>query len=81
VRTRRRATATSAATTSRCTSPTSTAADLRRRGLRVLGEPTAGTGAHAGQRWVYFLSPWVMQFELVSYPGGKAYDRDPGAFA
>ncbi|GHJ38490.1 VOC family protein [Streptomyces sp. TS71-3] len=55
--------------------------DLRRRGLRVLGAPTASTGAHAGQRWVYFLSPWGMQFELVSYPGGKAYDRDPDAFA
>jgi catechol 2,3-dioxygenase-like lactoylglutathione lyase family enzyme len=56
-------------------------ADLRRRGLRVLGEPTVSKGAHAGQRWVYFLSPWGMQFELVSYPGGKAYDHDPNAFA
>ncbi|HXA58155.1 MAG TPA: VOC family protein [Streptosporangiaceae bacterium] len=55
-------------------------ADLRRRGLRVLGEPTASKGAHEGQRWVYFLSPWGMQFELVSYPGGKAFDRDPDAF-
>ncbi len=26
-----------------------------------------------GQRWVYFLSPWGMQFELVSYPNGKAF--------
>ena len=26
-----------------------------------------------GQRWVYFLSPWGMQFELVSYPHGKAF--------
>jgi glyoxylase I family protein len=24
---------------------------------------------------VYFLAPWGMQFELVSYPGGKAFDR------
>lgn len=54
--------------------------DLRRRGLRVLGEPTAGKGAHEGQRWVYFLSPWSMRFELVSFPGGKAFDRDPDAF-
>ncbi len=22
---------------------------------------------------MYFLSPWGMQLELVSYPGGKAY--------
>ncbi|MFE4666442.1 VOC family protein [Streptomyces sp. NPDC056716] len=56
-------------------------ADLRRRGLRVLGEPTTSRGASEGQRWVYFLAPWGMQFELVSYPGGKAFDHDPGAFA
>lgn len=56
-------------------------ADLHRRGLRVLGEPTASKGAHEGQRWVYFLAPWGMQCELVSYPGGKAFDRNPGAFA
>ena len=48
---------------------------LRRRGVRVLGEPTASSGPSAGQRWVYFLSPWGMQFELVSYPDGKAFDR------
>jgi catechol 2,3-dioxygenase-like lactoylglutathione lyase family enzyme len=56
-------------------------ADLHRRGLRVLGEPTASKGAHEGQRWVYFLAPWGMQFELVSYPNGKAYFRNPEAFA
>jgi len=47
---------------------------LKSRGIRVLGEPTASSGASAGQRWVYFLSPWGMQFELVSFPGGKAYE-------
>lgn len=52
----------------------SAVAYLRRRGVRVLGEPTASTGPSAGQRWVYFLAPWGMQFELVSYPGGKAFD-------
>ncbi|TAJ48136.1 MAG: VOC family protein [Herbiconiux sp.] len=49
---------------------------LRELGIRVLGEPTASGNASAGQRWVYFLSPWGMQFELVSYPGGKAYEQD-----
>ncbi|GII64345.1 glyoxalase [Sphaerisporangium krabiense] len=44
-------------------------------GVRVLGEPTASRGASEGQRWVYFLAPWGMQFELVSYPDGKAFDR------
>jgi glyoxylase I family protein len=48
---------------------------LRSQGVRVLGEPTASSGAHEGQRWVYFLSPWGMQFELVSYPDGKAFFR------
>jgi catechol 2,3-dioxygenase-like lactoylglutathione lyase family enzyme len=48
---------------------------LRERGVRVLGEPTRSRGPSEGQRWVYFLAPWGMQFELVSYPGGKAFDR------
>ena len=42
---------------------------LREQGVRVLGEPTASRGAHEGQRWVYFLAPWGMQFELVQLPG------------
>ena len=54
---------------------------LRDAGLQVLGEPTTSRGPIAGQRWVYFLSPWGMQFELVCYPDGKAYDHDPSAFA
>ncbi|MBW8699107.1 hypothetical protein MBT84_05860 [Streptomyces sp. MBT84] len=56
-------------------------ADLHRRGLRVLGEPTDSKGPHEGQRWVYFLSPWGLQCELVSYPNGKAFFRNPEAFA
>jgi glyoxylase I family protein len=49
---------------------------LRENGIRVLGEPTVSQNASAGQRWVYFLSPWGMQFELVSFPDGKAYEKD-----
>lgn len=49
---------------------------LRGHGIRVLGEPTVSANASEGQRWVYFLSPWGLQFELVSFPGGKAYERD-----
>ena len=48
-------------------------AHLRLLGLTVLGEPTASRGPSLGQRWVYFRSPWGMQFELVSYPHGKAF--------
>ena len=48
---------------------------LRGRGVTVLGEPTASKGPNLGQRWVYFLAPWGLQLELVSYPNGKAFDR------
>lgn len=47
---------------------------LRSCGVQVQGEPTVSTSHSEGQRWVYFLSPWGMQFELVSYPNGKAYE-------
>jgi hypothetical protein len=53
---------------------------LHERSVRVLADPTTSRGASEGQRWVYFLSPWGMQFELVSYPDGKAFDKDPGLF-
>jgi glyoxylase I family protein len=49
-------------------------ATLRARGVEFMGEPTASIEAASGQRWVYFTSPWGMQFELVSYPAGKAYE-------
>jgi glyoxylase I family protein len=48
---------------------------LREKGLRVLAGPVASRNASAGQRWLYFLSPWGMQFEVVSYPRGKAYEE------
>ena len=49
---------------------------LKARGIEVLGEPTVRTdGPSGGQTWVYFLAPWGMQLELVSYPRGKAYER------
>lgn len=51
---------------------------LRDHGVTVLGEPTASKGAHEGQRWVYFLAPWGMQFELVSYPHGKRWFLEHG---
>jgi catechol 2,3-dioxygenase-like lactoylglutathione lyase family enzyme len=48
---------------------------LRAKGLRVLAGPVASKNASAGQRWLYFLAPWGMQFEIVSFPGGKAYEK------
>jgi len=49
---------------------------LRDHGVQLLDGPTASKGPAEGNRWIYFLSPWGMQFELVSYPGGKAWDRE-----
>jgi glyoxylase I family protein len=49
---------------------------LRSEGIEILGEPTKSANASLGQRWVYFLSPWGMQFELVSFPEGKQYETD-----
>lgn len=52
---------------------------LRAKGVQILGEPTVReTGPSGGQTWVYFLTPWGMQMELVSYPQGKGYERDTG---
>jgi catechol 2,3-dioxygenase-like lactoylglutathione lyase family enzyme len=45
-------------------------------GLEVFQGPTSSSGASLGQRWIYFLSPWGMQFELVSFPQGKAYEAE-----
>jgi catechol 2,3-dioxygenase-like lactoylglutathione lyase family enzyme len=49
---------------------------LRSRGVEIMGQPTASKQSAEGQRWLYFRSPWGMQFELVSFPGGKAYERE-----
>lgn len=50
---------------------------LRGKGVRILGEPVVRTeGPSAGQTWVYFLAPWGMQLELVSFPNGKGYEKD-----
>ena len=52
-------------------------AHLKAKGVKILGEPTVmGQGPSAGETWMYFLAPWGMQLELVSYPKGKAYEKD-----
>jgi catechol 2,3-dioxygenase-like lactoylglutathione lyase family enzyme len=50
-------------------------AHLAANDVEVLGAPTTMTdGPSAGETWVYFLAPWGLQLELVSYPQGKAYE-------
>ncbi|MEY9485204.1 catechol 2,3-dioxygenase-like lactoylglutathione lyase family enzyme [Streptomyces calvus] len=53
------------------------AADYLRRqpGVRLLGEPrTVPHGPIAGDRWLYFLTPWGMQMELISLPSQLPYE-------
>ncbi len=50
---------------------------LKQHNIQVLGEPTVmDSGPSAGESWVYFMAPWGMQLELVSYPQGKAYRHE-----
>ncbi|WP_328347669.1 VOC family protein [Streptomyces violaceus] len=53
------------------------AADYLRRqpGVRLLGEPRmVPEGPIAGDRWLYFLTPWGMQMELISLPSRLPYE-------
>ena len=47
---------------------------LELHGVETMGDPVRSAGAATGQRWLYFRAPWGSQFELVSYPAGKAYE-------
>ena len=48
---------------------------LRQRGVTVLAGPLPVTeGPAAGQIINYFLAPWGLQLELISYPRGMAYE-------
>ena len=52
-------------------------AHLSHHGVRILGTPTVRhDGPSAGKSWVYFLAPWGMQLELVSFPDGQAYEEN-----
>jgi glyoxylase I family protein len=54
---------------------------LKAQGVTVQGDVvTMGSGPSERLRWVYFLAPWGMQLELVSYPKGQALlDGNPRA--
>jgi catechol 2,3-dioxygenase-like lactoylglutathione lyase family enzyme len=52
---------------------------LKSKGVHVLGDPTPFTqGPIGGETINYFLTPWGMQMELVSYPTGMNYEKDGG---
>ncbi len=49
---------------------------LKQNNVRIIGTPKyKADGPNSGMDWVYFLSPWGMQLELVSYPNGKGYEK------
>lgn len=55
---------------------------LRRQpGVTVFGAPeTIEDGPIAGDRWVYFTTPWGMQLELINMPSsGMPFERDTQA--
>ena len=53
------------------------AAHLTAHGVEISGPPEhIHDGPAAGSAWLYLRAPWGLQMELVSYPGGKAYERD-----
>jgi catechol 2,3-dioxygenase-like lactoylglutathione lyase family enzyme len=52
---------------------------LRAHKVRLMpggGGPTIKDGPEAGLRSCYFLTPWGMQMELITYPDGKGYAKD-----
>ncbi|NHA04892.1 SnoaL-like domain-containing protein [Mucilaginibacter sp. HC2] len=51
---------------------------LKSKGITVLNEPitVAEGGPNTGETWVYFVTPWGLQIELVNYRDGKAYEKE-----
>ncbi len=50
--------------------------NMRNHGVKFLGEPHLFTeGPLKGLTWIYFMSPWGMQLELVTAPAGRGYEQ------
>lgn len=55
------------------------AKDLKEKGVKTLFGPFPVTeGPAAGQSVMYFYAPWGLQMELISFPGGMAYEKEGG---
>lgn len=49
---------------------------LRGRGVEVFDGPNrVGGGPSGGLQWIYFLAPWGLQLELVSYQHGLEFEN------
>ena len=52
-------------------------AHLRKFNVEILGGPILEReGPDLGVTWQYFLAPWGLQMELISYPDGKGYELE-----
>jgi catechol 2,3-dioxygenase-like lactoylglutathione lyase family enzyme len=50
---------------------------LDAKGIKTFYGPfTVEQGPAAGQGIFYFLAPWGLQMEMISYPSGMAYEKD-----
>lgn len=50
---------------------------LKTHDVNILGDiKTHEGGPTGGLSWLYFMSPWGMQLELVSYNNGLAFEKD-----
>ncbi len=55
---------------------TAAVAYLKSKGVKLLGDPTPfQQGPIGGETINYFLTPWGLQMELVSYPKGMNYEQ------
>jgi catechol 2,3-dioxygenase-like lactoylglutathione lyase family enzyme len=53
------------------------AAYLKAKNVKTMQGPIpVKEGPAAGQSILYFLTPWGLQMELISYPNGMAYEKD-----
>src|SRR5271155_3099530 len=49
---------------------------LDKKGVKTFFGPFAvNEGPAAGQSVFYFLAPWGLQMEMISYPNGEAYEK------
>ena len=50
---------------------------LQTKNITIQGDVNfIAQGPAGGSSWVYFLAPWGLQLELVSFQKGKAYEAD-----
>ncbi|EGL65729.1 glyoxalase/bleomycin resistance protein/dioxygenase [Agrobacterium sp. ATCC 31749] len=50
---------------------------LKKYDVKMLGKPIVERdGPDLGVIWQYFLAPWGLQMELISYPDGKGYELE-----